>query len=113
MIALFTAKPRRVTAAGPCLPEEVMEFRHLRSARLALRLLGFDGATAPMLWVALETSLYPEEGFVSLGRFDSLSRAGEVSEVNFDYLMRYVRWNVVRFQGAAAATFTLEGVASG
>lgn len=111
-IVRFTPKPLWVTKTGPSPFEQTMEFRHYRSARLTLRLFGFDGATAPMLWVAMETSLYPDRDFGRLGCFDSVAKPGDVSEVNFDYLMRYVRWNVIRLQGATAACFTLEGMAS-
>lgn len=110
-IARFTPKPRRVTTAGPCTLEETLEFRGYRSLRLTLRVLGFEGATAPMLWVAMETSLHADRDFGSLGRFSPVSTDGGVEVLNADYPMRYVRWNVVTFDGADAACFTLEGAA--
>nr|MBK7067453.1 hypothetical protein [Deltaproteobacteria bacterium] len=110
-IARFTPKPRRVTATGPCTLEETLEFRGYRSVRLTLRVLGFEGATAPMLWVAMETSLHPDRDYGSLGRFCPVARDGVVEVLNCDYLMRYVRWNVVRLDGADAAWFTLDGAA--
>ena len=111
-IALFTPKPRRVTQAGPCSFWETFEVRHYRSVSLTLKVIGFEGATAPLLWIAMETSMNPDRDFGSLGRFDTIAVDGGVSQVNFDHLMRYVRWNVVQFEGAAAAYFTLEGTAS-
>lgn len=111
-IARFTPKPRRVTATGPATYGETMEFRGYRSLRLTLRVLGFEAATAPMLWVAMETSLRVDQDYGSLGRFCPVAKSGGFDVLNCDYLMRYVRWNVVRFDGAAAAWFTLEGAAS-
>lgn len=111
-VVQFTPKPRRVTQAGPCTFWETVEFRHLRSVCLTLRVIGFEGATAPLLWLAMETSLHPDRDFGSLGRFATIAIDGGTSQVNFDHLMRYVRWNVVQFDGATAAWFSLEGTAS-
>lgn len=113
MIVRYTPTPRWVATTGPCNLSEVMEIRHLRSVRLTLRLVDFKEPSTPLLWVAMETSLDPEDGYASLGRFDTLSRPGTVSTVNFDDVMRYVRWNVVSLEGATAACFTLEGAAGG
>lgn len=110
-LARFTRTPRWVTAAGPCTLDETMEFRGYRSLRVTLRVLGFKGATAPVLWVAMETSLHPDRDSGSLGRFCTVARNGGIEVLNCDYLMRYVRWNVVRLDGADAACFTLEGAA--
>ncbi len=112
-VARFTPKPRRVTATGPATYGETMEFRGYRSLRLTLRVMGFEAATAPMLWVAMETSLHPDRDFGSLGRFCPIATDGGVELLHCDHLMRYVRWDVVQFDGAAAAWFTLEGAASG
>ena len=108
-IARFTPKPRRVTATGPCTLDETLEFRGFRSVRVTLRVLGFEGATAPMLWVAMETSLHPDRDYGGLGRFCPVTKNGGVEVLNVDYLMRYVRWNVVALDGADDACFTLEG----
>ena len=110
-IARFTPKPRRVTATGPCTLDETLEFRGFRSVRLTLRVLGFEGATAPMLWIAMETSLHPDRDYGSLGRFCPVTKNGGVEVLNVDYPMRYVRWNVVAFDGADAVCFTIEGLA--
>ncbi len=110
-IALFTPTPRLVTATGPSTVDETLEVRGYRSMRLTLRVIGFKGATAPALWVAMETGMETDEGFASLGRFEPVVQAGAVVVLNIDYVMRYLRWNVVRFDGADAVWFNLEGVA--
>jgi hypothetical protein len=110
-IARFTPKPRRVTVTGPCSLEETLEFRGCRSMRFTLRVFGFEGATAPMLWVAMETSLHPDRDYGSLGRFCPVTKNGGIEVLNAEYPMCYVRWNVLAFDGADAACFTLEGVA--
>lgn len=111
--ARFTPKPRKVQAAGPASPDEVMELREVRGLRLTLRVLGFEGADTPVFWLALETSDAPDGGFVSLGRFESVATEGGATARSFDDPMRFVRWNVVQLDGATAALFTLEGVAVG
>ncbi len=107
----FTPKPRRVTATGPSSIGEVMEFRGYRSLQLELTVIGFEGASNPLLWIAMETSLHPDRDFGALGRFDTIASDGGRSYVNLDCIMRYVRWNVVRFDGATAVWFALKGVA--
>ncbi len=108
---VFTPKPRLLTKTRPCSTGEVMEFRHYRAVTLTLSVIGFVDPSSPLLWVAMETSLYVDRDFGALGRFDSIATDGGTSQVTFDHVMRYVRWNVVRFDGATAAWFTLDGVA--
>lgn len=110
--AVFTPKPRKVTATGPCSFGETAEFRHISRVTLTLKVTFFEGASSPLLWVAMETSLYADRDFGALGRFDTIAVDSGFSTVTFDHPMRYVRWNVVQFDGATAAWFTLDGVAS-
>lgn len=111
-LARFTPTARRITAAGPGALNDTLEFRGYRSVRVTLRVVGFEGATAPLLWVAMETSLYVDRDYGSLGRFCSVASDGAVEVLECGHIMRYVRWNIVRFDGAAAAWFTLSGIAS-
>ena len=106
----FTPKPRRVTVTGLSTVGETMEVRGYRSLRLTLKVSGFEEADTPMLWVAMETSMRPDRDFASLGRFEPVAMNGGSTERTYDDIMRYVRWNVVRLDGAGAALFTLEGV---
>jgi len=87
-------------------------FRGYQSLHLTLKVIGFEGASTPMLWVALETSLYPDRDFGALGRFDSIASDGAISAVSFDRIMCYVRWNIERLDGATAVWFTIQGVAT-
>lgn len=110
-VILFTQGPRRVTAIGPSEPLDTVELINFRGLQLTLTLIGFEGASDPVIHVAMETSMSFKSGFTPLGRFLPLVADGESCNQHFDGALRFVRWNVVQLAGATAATFTLEGQA--
>lgn len=110
-VVRFTQFPRRVTAAGPAGPLDTAEFINFRGLQLTLTLLGFEGASDPVLQIGMETGMRLEHGYTSLGRFLPLVAAGQTCSQHFDGVMRFVRWNVIELTGASAAVFTLEGQA--
>ncbi len=107
----FTEKPQWVTATGPSSSWDVMSFVNFRGLELSLRLVGFEGASDPVLQVAMETGMRFDEDFAPLGRFLPLVMPGEVCTRRFEGLLRFARWNVVQLAGATAACFVLEGKA--
>jgi hypothetical protein len=107
----FTRKPRRVTAPGPASKGEVVEFLDFRGLQLTLKVIGFEGASDPVLQIAMETGMRYASDFVPLGRFLPLVADGEATSRHFDGVLRFVRWNVVELEGAMAAWFVLEGEA--
>ncbi len=110
-VILFTPSPRRVTAIGPSEPLDTVEFINFRGLQLTLALVGFEGASDPVIQIAMETSMSFKGDYSPLGRFLPLVAAGESCNQCFDGVLRYVRWRVVQLEGASAATFTLEGKA--
>ncbi len=107
----FTQKPTWVTATGPSGSWDVMSFVNFSGLELSLRLVGFEGATNPVVQVAMETGMRFDQDFAPLGRFLPLVTPGEVCTRRFDGLLRYARYNVVQLAGATAACFVLEGKA--
>lgn len=110
-VVLFTSSPRRVTATGPSDPLETMEFTNFRGIQLTLTVIGFEGASNPVLQIAMETGMRYASDYVPLGRFLPVVDQGESVSQHFDGVIRFVRWNVVQLDGATAAWFTLVGKA--
>ncbi len=110
-VILFTRSPRRVTAIGPSEPLDTVEFTNFQGLQLTLTLVGFEGASDPVIQIAMETSMHFKGDFTPLGRFLPLVAAGESCNRSFDGVLRFVRWRVVQLDGASAATFTLGGKA--
>lgn len=107
--SIFTPKPQRVTAVGPAGAAGTVEFGNYRALRLTLKVIGFDGASDPVLQIAMETGMRYAEDYVPLGRFLPVVADGESTTRDFDGVIRFVRWNVVQLAGASAVTFTIDG----
>lgn len=107
----YSNGPQWVKATGPSPAGEVFEVTGFRGLQLTLKVIGFEGASAPVLWIAMETGMRYAQDFVPLGRFLPMAADGMSCTRTFDGVIRFVRWNVVQFEGATAAAFVIEGQA--
>lgn len=107
----FTQGVRRVKSVGPAGDGDVVELQGFRALHLTLRVVGFEGASEPVLQIAMETGMRYATDYVPLGRFLPSVGDGERTMRRFDGVLRFVRWNVVQLDGASAASFIIEGEA--
>lgn len=110
-VVRFTPKPQWVTTTGPSASWDVMRFINFEGLQLSLKLIGFEGASDPVLQIAMETGMHFDRDFAPLGRFQPVITPGEVVTRRFGAMLPFVRWNVVQLVGATAACFTIEGKA--
>jgi hypothetical protein len=101
----------RVTATGKQPLLLALDVSAYDEATLQLGVLSLDGST-PSVTVRILTSMHneTEEGWVLAGAFTAQTSAPSFDKLEIKELLKYIRWEVIAFQGGGSATFSICGM---